>query len=588
MFPHNYIQEVLDRNDVVDVVQGYVQLRHRGRTYTGLCPFHNEKTPSFVVYPDTQSFYCFGCGVGGDTINFIKRINNLDYTEAVKLLAARAGMPLPQEDDRTGQERRRILAMNKDAARYFYDQLNGNNPDAAQARAYWHKRGLSDSTIRRFGLGYAPNDFQQLMRYLGQRGYTKDEMLSAGLIKRSQKGNLHNTFWNRVMTPIFDLRGNVIAFGGRVLDDSKPKYVNSPETLVYKKSKTLFALNVAKKETSKRYILCEGYMDVISMHQAGYRTAVCACGTALTQEQVKLLSEYADQVVLAYDSDEAGQKATARSLELFKQSPIKVTVLNIPGAKDPDEFIKKNGAEAFRQLLDGSSNEVEYNLAKLRAKHDLTTDSGRVNYLQDAVVLLASGLTPTERDIYAGRIAEETNVSKAAVLNQLESTVRRVSGWQRRQKQKELQKEMLSSQIKVPYSLGGEKALAAVNGEQQVLAALLKDPQLFPRVAEQVGPEQFLMPEDRKLYEGIQRCISQGNPVTIGALGAFLEESEVTLAAQLLARNSDNTLTPKDIDLFLQRMKKNVSEPRQAPRSQEEMRQRLEALTRSKNSSAEN
>lgn len=585
MIPQSYIQEVLERNDVVDVVQSYVQLRHRGRTYTGLCPFHNEKTPSFVVYPDTQSFYCFGCGAGGDTITFMKKIANLDYVEAVKSLASRAGMPLPQEDDQAGRQRSRILAMNKDAARYFFQQLNAPGEQAARARAYWHRRGLSDSTIRKFGLGYAPDDFSGLQRYLRQRGYTDQEMLEAGLIKRSQKGNLHNTFWNRVMTPIIDLRGNVIAFGGRVLDDSKPKYVNSPETMVYKKSRTLFALNVAKKDPSRRYILCEGYMDVISLHQAGFGTAVCACGTALTEEQVKLLTNYADEVVLAYDSDEAGQKATARSLELFKNTPIKVTVLNIPGAKDPDEFIKKNGADAFGRLLDKSANGIEYNLEKLRSRYDLSTDNGKVEYLRDALTLLASGLTPTEREIYAGRIAEQTNVSKATVLNQLESTVRRVSDRQRRQRQRDLQKEMVPAQIKVPYSLGGDKALAAVNAEQQLLTAMLKDPSRIPALRDRVDPGDLIMPEDQELCRVLYSLPPQTGITVLTALGSQLGEEGMALAAQLLARNSDNALTSRDVELFVQRIKQRTAAQAQAPQSEEEMRQRLEALTKAKTQS---
>lgn len=339
------------RSDMAEIASGYVQLRRRGRTQTGLCPFHSEKTPSFVVYPDTQSFYCFGCGAGGDVITFIKKINNLDYVEAVKFLAGRAGMPMPEENDETGRLRGRILAANRDAARFFYQSLNADTPQAAAARAYWRGRGLQDSTIRRFGLGYAPAGYSACLHHLKGKGYTEDELLAAGLVKQSHRDNaknsLYDAFYDRVMTPIFDLRGGIIGFGGRVLGDAKPKYVNSPETLVYKKSRAMFALNLAKKSSSRRYILCEGYMDVISLHQAGFDTAVAACGTALTSEQVKLLSEYADEVVLCYDSDEAGQKATARSLGLFGSSPIKVSVLNIPNAKDPDEFIKNLAPSAL-------------------------------------------------------------------------------------------------------------------------------------------------------------------------------------------------------------------------------------------------
>ena len=420
MIPQDYIQEVVRRNDIEDVVQSYVQLRRRGRTCTGLCPFHTEKTPSFVVYPETQSFYCFGCGAGGDVITFIKKISNLEYVEAVKLLASRVGMPMPNEEDKAGEMRRKVLAINRDAARYFYDQLNKPTPEAALAREYWRKRrGLSDDTIRRFGLGYAPDSYSDLLHYLKGRGYNEEELLESGLVRRSEKGNLYNLFRHRMITPIIDLRGNVIAFGGRVLDDSKPKYINSPETVVYKKSRTLFALNIAKRSTSRRYILCEGYMDVISMHQAGFDTAVCACGTALTPEQVKLIGEYADEVILSYDSDEAGQKAAARSLELFAPSPARVSVLNIPGAKDPDEFIKKFGRDRFEMLLNGTANATEFKLAKIRAKYDIATDKGRLDYIKEALALLAGHISPTEREVYAGRLAEETGISRGAIQTQL-------------------------------------------------------------------------------------------------------------------------------------------------------------------------
>ena len=328
MIPHEYIEELTRRTDIVELVGSYVQLKRKGRLYGGLCPFHSEKSPSFYVYPDTQSFYCFGCGAGGDAITFAKKINSIDYPEAVKMLAARAGMPEPQEDDKTGRMRSRILSMNKEAARFFHACLNSTVEEARQARAYWRRRGLDDKTIVRFGLGYAPNDGQALYQFLRDKGYNQQELDASGLFKRSPSGRIYCLFWKRVMTPIFDLRGNIIAFGGRVLDDSKPKYVNSPETLVYHKSDTVFALQIAKRSASRRFVLCEGYMDVISMQQAGIDTAVCACGTALTPDQVRLISEYADEVILSYDSDEAGQKATLRSLELFRNSPVKVGVLS--------------------------------------------------------------------------------------------------------------------------------------------------------------------------------------------------------------------------------------------------------------------
>ena len=584
MIPQDYIQEVVRRNDIEDVVQSYVQLRRRGRTCTGLCPFHTEKTPSFVVYPETQSFYCFGCGAGGDVITFIKKISNLEYVEAVKLLASRVGMPMPNEEDKAGEMRRKVLAINRDAARYFYDQLNKPTPEAALAREYWRKRrGLSDDTIRRFGLGYAPDSYSDLLLYLKGRGYNEEELLESGLVRRSEKGNLYNLFRHRMITPIIDLRGNVIAFGGRVLDDSKPKYINSPETVVYKKSRTLFALNIAKRSTSRRYILCEGYMDVISMHQAGFDTAVCACGTALTPEQVKLIGEYADEVILSYDSDEAGQKAAARSLELFAPSPARVSVLNIPGAKDPDEFIKKFGRDRFEMLLNGTANATEFKLAKIRAKYDIATDKGRLDYIKEALALLAGHISPTEREVYAGRLAEETGISRGAIQTQLQGAVRRAEQTARRRRQQQLAGEGVAASIKVPYDLGGSKALGLANAEQQLVAAMLKDPAVIRKVRAKITPGEFLLPEMQQVCSAIFALDSQGAAVSLSALGAVLSEQDLAQLAQLLARNADLNLTDQDIEMFLARIRKSLPKSSKAgSMSADELQNYLQSLQKEK------
>ena len=584
MIPREYIDEVVRRSDITEVVSGYVQLRHRGRTHTGLCPFHSEKTPSFVVYPETQSFYCFGCGAGGDVITFVRKINNLDYVEAVKMLAGRAGMPMPEEDDKAGRLRSRVLAINKEAARFFYEQLNAENDDARTARAYWRGRGLSDSTIRRFGLGYSPNDFGALRRHLRALGYTEEEMPASGLQKRSEKGNVYDVFRGRVMTPIFDLRGNVIAFGGRVLGDEKPKYINSPETLVYKKSKAMFALNIAKKSASRRYILCEGYMDVISLHQAGFDTAVAACGTALTPDQVRLLGEYADEVVLCYDSDEAGQKATARSLGLFAESPVKVSVLNIPGAKDPDEFIKKYGRERFEALLNGTSNAIEYKLAKVREKYDLARPADRVEYIKDAIHLLAGRLTPTEREVYAGRLAEETDVAKANVMAQLEAAVRANQRRAQRQREKELLSTGAGADIKLPYNVpGGEKALGVASAEQQLVAALIRDPSLIPMAENRVKPEQFLMEDMAAAYAAVLEAKRQGHLPDLATLASALPEETVSRLSLLLARNYDVGLGRRDVEMYLDRLEQSVPQSSKAGgMTGEELEEYMERLRRKK------
>lgn len=554
MIPHEYIEELVQRSDIVDIVQSYVQLRHRGRTYTGLCPFHNEKTPSFVVYPETQSFYCFGCGAGGDVITFIKKINNVDYLEAVKFLASRAGMPLPEEDDKTGRLRSRIISINKDTARFYFKSLNSD--EGRIGRAYWRGRGLSDATIKRFGLGYAPDSFHATRDYLMSLGYTEDELLASGIIKKSQKGTTFDFFRNRCMIPIFDLRGNVIAFSGRKLDPEQPggKYVNSPETLVYKKSRTLFALNFAKKSQEKRYILCEGNLDAISMHQAGFTTAVAGCGTALTGEQVKLLSEYANEVVLCYDSDEAGQKATRRAIELLSASPIKVSVLNIPNAKDPDEFIKKFGRERFEMLLNGSNNAIEYELLRVREKYDITTPDGRVGYIKDAIDILAGRITPTERDVYAGRLAEETDVAKPAILNQLSSAIRVKEKRAEKNRERRLLEEGIGGRINVPYSQGGQKALGVAFAEQQLVAAVLKNPDYIKLVQNRVKGEDFLDAGLGKAFALICRMAQEGKYPDLSTLGSELPEETVSLISRVLAQNYDIGLCAQDVEMYLKRL----------------------------------
>lgn len=564
MIPQEYIQEVVRRNDIEEVIGQYVQLRRRGRTLSGLCPFHNEKTPSFVVYPDTQSFYCFGCGAAGDVINFVRKYNNLGYVESVKQLASRAGMPLPEEEDREARARQRLLEINRCAARYFYEQLNAKTPEAAQARRYWkEKRGLSDAAIRRFGLGYAPEDFGGLLHYLKRRGFTEGELEHSGLIKRSAKGNLYDIFRHRVMVPIIDVRGSIIAFGGRVLDDSKPKYINSPETMVYHKSRTLFALNIAKKSPGKRYILCEGYMDVISMHEAGFDTAVCACGTALTAEQVKLLSEYAEEVILSYDSDEAGQKATERSLALFANSPVKVSVLSYQGAKDPDEFIKKYGRERFEMLLNGTANPTEFQLKKSKAKYDLRSDDGRLNYIREAIdILTGYSVTPTARDVYAGRLTEETGVSKQAILSQMQGALRAADRRSHRKEQKEMVQKGIAADIRVPYTQGGDAVLGAASAGRQLVAALLQDPDQVPYVRQRLKMDTILLPEMQQALEAIFRCVDQKLPVNLTTLQQMLDEKALQQVAHVQAQNHDQKLARRDIDMYLERLQnaKPISE----------------------------
>ena len=474
------------------------------------------------------------------------------------MLAARAGMPEPQEDDKTGRMRSRILSMNKEAARFFHACLNSTVEEARQARAYWRRRGLDDKTIVRFGLGYAPNDGQALYQFLRDKGYNQQELDASGLFKRSPSGRIYCLFWKRVMTPIFDLRGNIIAFGGRVLDDSKPKYVNSPETLVYHKSDTVFALQIAKRSASRRFVLCEGYMDVISMQQAGIDTAVCACGTALTPDQVRLISEYADEVILSYDSDEAGQKATLRSLELFRNSPVKVGVLQIPGAKDPDEYIKKYGAERFKALLDGVGNALDFRLGRLKDQYDLAQDAQRLEYVKEAVDLLAQRSSPTEQEVYAGRLAEETNISKTAIMTQLGTAVKKAGSKRRREHDRQVLRSGEMDQIKVSYTAGGSQALGIVSAQQRLLAAILREPRYLDLVQGQLTAEQFIQPQQKELYQAMVDCRQQGVDISLATLRAFVSEEALNELSHLAAQYSDVNCTPDDIRLYLDRIARGM------------------------------
>lgn len=550
----DYIAELSRRIDITELIGGFVELKRAGRMERGLCPFHNEKTPSFYVYPETNSFFCFGCNAAGDAITFVMRIQNLEYVEAVKYLAARAGMPMPDEDDTAAKIRSRMLAANRESARFYAHLLNAE--PGKQARVYLRGRGLTDATIRRFGLGYAPDTFGELRNHLQSMGFSQQELLQTGLIKQGQKGTPYDAFRNRIIFPIIDRRGNVIAFGGRRMAEAGPKYLNSADTPVFKKGRELFALNIARKSTSRRYLLAEGYMDVISLHQAGFDTAVATLGTALTGEQAKLVSDYADEVVLCYDSDEAGQRATARAIEVFKNTQVKVSVLNMVGAKDPDEFIEKFGAERFEQLLEGSNNTIEYAFNKVRKGLDITTPDGKVAYLRAALNVLAAEAGPVERDIYAGRIAEETDVSKEAVLTQLQGVVRNRMRSRARQREKERLNEGLAAGVNAGYNPDGSRAVGVAFAEQQLLAALIKNPaDYLPLVAKFLQPAQFLSKDMGEAYALIME-MGQGmaEPLDLAMLSGSLPEKTVALLGKILAQNYDTGFTRDDVEMFVQRI----------------------------------
>ena len=383
-FPEAFLQELVEKNDIVDVVSGYVRLTKRsGANQFGLCPFHSEKTPSFSVSPDRQIYHCFGCGKGGGVINFIMEIENLSFPEAVEFLAKRVGMPIPEEENSAeSKKRRRMLDLNRDAARFFHTCLKA--PEGRAAQAYMNARQITPQTATRFGLGAAPDTWDSLRNAMHELGYRDQELFEAGLVRKGKSGGFYDTFRGRLMFPVIDVRGDVIGFSGRILGDGEPKYMNSPETLVFNKSRNLFAMNLAKKSKSGYIILAEGNIDVVMMHQAGFDSAVASLGTSLTAEQARLISRFTNEVVIAYDSDGAGKKASQRAIGLLEKLDVKVKVLSMTGAKDPDEFIKLKGADAFRNLLEKSENHIDYRLQTVTNKYDLTVDEQKVEFLKEA------------------------------------------------------------------------------------------------------------------------------------------------------------------------------------------------------------
>ena len=506
-----FLEQLRANTDIESVISPYVNLRRRGKNLVGLCPFHNEKTPSFTVYPENGSFYCFGCGVGGDVITFVRRMENLDYMEAVKQLADRAGMALPEDgyDDTLAKKRTAVLAANRAAAKLFHAQLY--TEQGRRALDYFLDRGLAPETIRHFGLGFAPNDWRALKRHLNEQGFDDVLLESANLLRRSDKNgkvSYYDNFRNRVMFPIIDPRGNVIAFGGRVLDDSKPKYINTSDTLVYKKSNGVFALNFAKNGNDGKLIIAEGYMDVIALHQAGFTNAVACLGTALTKEQANLLSRYADTIILSYDADEAGQKATARALGILGTTGMEIKVLHLEGGKDPDEIIKNYGAQRFQAIIDGAANDTEYRLLKARQGIDLATDDGKVKYMSVAAEILAEIGSPVEVDVYASRLAHELGVDKLAIQSQVK--YKREGLKKRRAVKREQEQTRLL--INGQNTKNPERAqhLRAAKAEETLIASLMRNPDFYNKLKDGLSADYFVTALNRRIFSVVLSRLEEG------------------------------------------------------------------------------
>ncbi len=524
-FPQSFLDELASRNPIDDVVSQYVHLTRKGSNMFGLCPFHAEKTGSFSVAPEKGIYYCFGCHKGGGVINFIMEIESLDYPDAVRFLAKRAGLEVPEDGSYQSTYRRqeRLWALCKDAARYFHEKLNEDC--GREAREYLIRRGLSSSTVTRFGLGFAPNSWNSLLDAMRAKGYQKQELLDAGLVLASkEKGTVYDRFRNRLMFPIIDVRGHVIGFGGRVMDDSTPKYLNSPETIIFNKRRNLFAMNIAKKSKAGRVILTEGYMDAIALHQHGFDCAVASLGTSLTDEQAHLLSKYTQQVVLTYDGDEAGQNATRRAIPILERAGLQVRVLRMQGAKDPDEFLKKFGPNRFKLLVEGSQNQIEYRLQSLMQKYHLDQDDERVEFLHAAAKLISTLHSAVEREIYGARAAEAAKITPEAMKLEVEKAWKRRKAMDQKRQEAEHLDPAKQHQPKTRgiYYENLRSALA----EEGVLQMALRDDSLFS-VLQNLHGEQFSSKLLGRTYEALRQQWENGGLVSLAALEGRLTKEEM-------------------------------------------------------------
>ena len=509
-------------------------MSRKGRNLSGLCPFHSEKTPSFFVYPQTQSFYCFGCGAGGDVITFIRRIENLEYMEAVRFLAEKCGLTVPdsQQEDERAVQRRRILEINRETARFFHAQLMSEQ--GKQAYDYLTRRGRDRKTIRHFGLGYAPEGWRVLSDYLKTKGFTDEEMVAANVAVNSKRGSVYDRFRNRVMFPIIDLRGNVVGFGGRALDDQGAKYLNTSDTPVFKKSRNLFAMNFAKTSKQPGLILAEGYMDVIAIHQAGFDNAIATLGTALTDEQARLISQYTDKVILAYDSDGPGQAATKRAINIFDEVGVKVSVLSMTGAKDPDEFIQKYGRERFAMLLDGSSNALEFELSKIRSRFDISTADGKVNFLKEACKLFAGIRNPVEREVYLTQVANELEIAPQAIHAQIKSLDKQALSRDRSRQRRDTDLyigRMAAAKDDIQRKVNLRYAMA----EEGILYCLMKNPDFWKIVSARISEQDFVTDVNREIYRSMGQILEEGKPPEMMELSAVLSPSQMGRVSAILA-----------------------------------------------------
>ena len=549
MFDQRFLDELIARSDIVDVVSGYVALQRKGGNLFGLCPFHNEKTPSFSVSPDKQIYHCFGCKKGGGVINFIMEIENLTFPEAVRFLAKRANLPVPEDDgpqDGADRLRRRVLELNRDAARWYYDLLC--SPEGAAVQAYLDRRRIRRGIAVRFGMGASPDRWDGLLTAMTRRGYTKEELLAAGLVVNGRNGRLYDKFRNRLMLPVIDTRGDVVGFGSRVIDNSEPKYMNTTETITYSKRRILYGLNLAKKTKRPNIILCEGNLDVVTLHQAGFDNAVASMGTALTVEQTRLLSRFTKELVLCYDNDNAGQLATQRALELLNNSEFSVKVLKLPNRmvdgkptkQDADDFIKNYGPAAFENLLSGSENGVEFRMTQIAARYDLTSDEGRIGYAGEIAEELCRLENAVERDVYTNRAAQTAGLSPEAMKLEVQRAFKRRAARDRMARERQelnLTRSLQPADRAIRYD-----DLRSAMAEEGVIRLLMQDDSLFPDQPP-LREDEFSSPLLGRIYGELWRCRGSGS--SMAALSASLTPEEMSHLTTLLQKPESTANAPQ-------------------------------------------
>lgn len=552
--PQDFLMELKYKNDIESVLSPYISLKRRGSNLVGLCPFHNEKTPSFTVYPEDGSYYCFGCGQGGDIITFTMRIENLDYIDAVRRLAEKAGLQMPEneQDDKELRIKNAIYEANREAARFYHACLM--SPQGKSALDYFFNRGLSLKTIKHFGLGYAPDDWGALRRHLREKGFSHEVMLAADLLAKSSKVDAqginytYDRFVNRIMFPLINLHGKVIGFSGRAMPGNEKKggkYVNTADTSVFKKSHNMYALNFAKKVCAERIILVEGNMDVIALHQAGFENAVAALGTAFTDEQARLLGRYTKEVVVTMDADEAGEKSTDRAMKILSKAGVEARILRLPECKDPDEFIKKNGPARFEALLDGAISDIDYKLYMAAKNVDLEAADGKLQYLRNACAVLAELNDPIAVELYAGRLSVKYGTAKDVLI----SEVNKIQSYKNRQtNKKQLEGIVTPRSSRDDINPQKQQYRRAAAAEESVISVLIKHPDLYEDVRDKVCEDDFITDFNRRLYSKLISILSTGHAFDLVLLGGEFTPQEIGYVTKMLTLGIGNTNPEKELN----------------------------------------